>query len=82
MQLLRQERDQHQQWAEVQQRLAAEQKRLAEEQSLKTAKLQAEILRLQVELERYKRWYYGPRADQLVSVLSTTCCAAELRVAN
>ena len=65
VQSLRRECEQHQQRAEAQQRLAAEQKRWAEEQSRQTAQLQAEILRLQVELERYKRWYYGPRADRL-----------------
>ncbi len=27
--------------------------------------LHIENLRLQVELERYKKWYYGPRADRL-----------------
>ena len=37
----------------------------AEEQRRKTAQLEAELLRVQVELERYKRWYYGPRADRL-----------------
>jgi transposase len=51
VQSLWQERDQHQQQAE--------------EQRLKTAQLEAELLRLQVELERYKKWYYGPRADRL-----------------
>jgi hypothetical protein len=25
------------------------------------------MLRLQLELERYKKWYYGPRADRLQS---------------
>ena len=66
------ERDQHKQQAEAQQRRAEEQQRLlAEQQSLtkeqlqKTAQLEAELLRLQLELERYKRWYYGPRADRL-----------------
>ena len=29
--------------------------------------LQVELLRLQLELERYKKWYYGPRADRLQS---------------
>jgi transposase len=29
--------------------------------------LHIEILRLQVELARFKKWYYGPRADQLQS---------------
>ena len=26
-----------------------------------------EMLRLQLELERYRKWYYGPRADRLQS---------------
>jgi len=66
------ERDQHKQQAEAQQRraeeqqhLLAEQQSLAKEQLQKTAQLEAELLRLQLELERYKRWYYGPRADRL-----------------
>jgi hypothetical protein len=29
--------------------------------------LQVQNLRLQLELERYKKWYYGPRADRLRS---------------
>jgi transposase len=29
--------------------------------------LHVEMLRLQQELERYKKWYYGPRADRLQS---------------
>ena len=29
--------------------------------------LKVENLRLQVELERYRKWYYGPRADRLQS---------------
>jgi len=29
--------------------------------------LQVQNLRLQLELERYKKWYYGPRADRLQS---------------
>ena len=29
--------------------------------------LQVKLLRLQLELERYKKWYYGPRADRLQS---------------
>jgi len=65
VQSLLQERNQQKQWAEAQQRHAEEQQRLAEEQRPKALQLQAEILRLQVELERYKKWYYGPRADWL-----------------
>lgn len=30
--------------------------------------LETELLRLQLELERYKKWYYGPRADRLCTV--------------
>jgi transposase len=52
------ERQQQQQQAESQQRSI-------EEQHRKTAQLEAELLRLQIELDRYKRWYYGPRADRL-----------------
>ena len=29
--------------------------------------LQVENLRLQLELERFRKWYYGPRADRLQS---------------
>ena len=58
---LLQERNQHKQQAEAQQRRA-------EEQSRRTVQLEAELLRLQLELERYKRWYYGPRADRLRTV--------------
>ena len=39
----------------------------AEEQTRRANELQVENLRLQVELERYKKWYYGPRADRLQS---------------
>jgi len=56
-----------------------QQQQRADEQSKRTNDLQVEILRqtkradelhlhnlrLQVELERYKKFYYGPRADQL-----------------
>ena len=58
---LLQERNQHKQQAKAQQRRA-------EEQSRRTVQLEAELLRLQLELERYKRWYYGPRADRLRTV--------------
>jgi regulator of replication initiation timing len=30
--------------------------------------LHIENLRLQVELARYKKWYYGPRADRLKGI--------------
>ena len=58
--LLVAERDCERQRAEDQQRRAEENQRQAEE-------LRVEMLRLQLELERYKKWYYGPRADRLQS---------------
>ncbi|MBV9305251.1 MAG: hypothetical protein JOZ45_03890, partial [Acidobacteriaceae bacterium] len=64
-QTLLQEREQYQQQLEEQRQRAEQQKLVAEERSRQTTQLQAEILRLQVELERYKKWYYGPRADRL-----------------
>jgi len=39
----------------------------ADEQQRRGDELHIENLRLQVELARYKKWYYGPRADQLQS---------------
>jgi len=54
------ERDREKQRAEQEQRRAEEQRRRAEH-------LHVEMLRLQQELERYKKWYYGPRADRLQS---------------
>jgi transposase len=37
----------------------------ADEQGKRADDLHIQILRLQLELERYKKWYYGPRADRL-----------------
>jgi transposase len=42
-------------------------KRRAEDQQRRADDLYVENLRLQKELARYKRWYYGPRADRLRS---------------
>jgi transposase len=39
----------------------------AEAQAKRTEELGVELLRLQLELERFKKWYYGPRADRLRS---------------
>jgi transposase len=44
-----------------------EQRRRAEQQTKRGDELQLHNLRLQLELERYKKWYYGPRADRLDS---------------
>ena len=42
-------------------------KQRAEAQAQRAEELGVELLRLQLELERYKKWYYGPRADRLQS---------------
>ena len=54
------ERDRQTQRAEEQHCRAEESMRQAEE-------LRVEMLRLQLELERFKKWYCGPRADRLAS---------------
>jgi len=59
--------EEQQQRAEEQQRRAEEQQRRAEEQQRQAEELRVEMLRLQLELERFKKWYYGPRADRLQS---------------
>jgi transposase len=46
---------------------AEEQSCRAEEHKRRADQLHVEMLRLQQELERYKKWYYGPRADRLQS---------------
>ena len=61
------ERDRETQRAEEQQRRAEEQQRRAEESRQQAEQLRVEMLRLQLELERFKKWYYGPRADRLQS---------------
>jgi transposase len=42
-----------------------QQQRRADEQSRQKEQLQVELVRVKLELERYKKWYYGPRADRL-----------------
>ena len=61
----RAERDREQQHAEAQEALAREKSALAAEQGKRADDLYVQTLRLQLELERYKKWYYGPRADRL-----------------
>jgi transposase len=61
------ERDRETQRAEEQQHRAEEQHRRAEESRLQAEELRVEMLRLQLELERFRKWYYGPRADRLQS---------------
>jgi transposase len=57
---LMRERDEEKQRADQHERRAEREARRIEE-------LRVEMLRLQLELERYKKWYYGPRADRLQS---------------
>ena len=59
--------EEQQQRAEQLRRHAEEQERLAEESRRQAEQLRVEKLRLELELERYKKWYYGPRADRLHS---------------
>jgi transposase len=40
---------------------------LVEQQTRRADDLHVENLRLQLELQRYRKWYYGPRADRLQS---------------
>ena len=49
-----------------QKRRASEQQRSRELQ-VRNQELQVENLRLQLALDRYQKWYYGPRADRLPS---------------
>jgi transposase len=44
-----------------------QQKQQAEEQRKRADELEVQNLRLHLELDRYKKWYYGPRADRLHS---------------
>jgi transposase len=44
-----------------------QEKRRADQETRRGDELRVEMLRLQLELERYKKWYYGPRADRLQS---------------
>jgi transposase len=53
--------------ADEQQRRAEEHQRRVDEQIKQTERLQVELLRVKLELERYKKCYYGPRADWLQS---------------
>ncbi|WP_321469941.1 IS66 family transposase [uncultured Paludibaculum sp.] len=59
--------DHHAQRAEQQAQRAEQQTQRADEQTRRAEELRVEMLRLQLELERYKKWYYGPRADRLQS---------------
>jgi transposase len=55
------------QHADELQRRAEEHQRRADQQIKQSEQLQVELLRVKLELDRYKKWYYGPRADWLQS---------------
>src|SRR6202051_3634052 len=64
---LMREHDREKQRVEEQKQRADENERRAEQEARRSDELQVEMLRLQLELERYRKWYYGPRADRLQS---------------
>jgi transposase len=57
----------HAQRAAAQAVLAQEKAVLAARETHRADELYLENLRLQLQLERYQKWYYGPRADELKS---------------
>jgi transposase len=61
------ERDREKQRAEEQSKRAEEERQRAEGERKRGDDLYLQNLRLQQELARYKKWYYGPRADRLSS---------------
>jgi transposase len=67
VQQLQSERDDARLHAQELNRHAEAQQRCIDEQSEQKEQLQVELVRVKLELERYKKWYYGPRADRLRS---------------
>jgi hypothetical protein len=61
----RAERERAEQRATEHQALAQAKAALAAQQTQRAEALYLENLRLQLQLERYRKWYYGPRADRL-----------------
>ena len=61
--------EEERQRAEQQTKRADQQQFRAEGLQRKSDALYIENLRLQVEVDRFKRWYYGPRADRLTTPL-------------
>ena len=61
------ERDRAEQRAREHHTLAQEKTALAAQQRQRADALYIENLRLQLQLERFRKWYYGPRADRLRS---------------
>ena len=67
LRLARAERDHAQQRAAEHEALAQAKAALAAQQKQRADALYLENLRLQLQLERYRKWYYGPRPDRLKS---------------
>jgi transposase len=61
------ERDQQEQRAEQESKRAQDLQAENLRQRKRVDELHLENLRLQLQLQRYKKWYYGPRADRLVT---------------
>ena len=55
--------------ADTQNERANQQQNRADSLQKKSDDLYIENLRLQVQVDRFKRWYYGPRADRLSTAL-------------
>src|SRR5450432_2956349 len=64
---LMREHEEQKQRADQQKQRANQHEQRAEQEARRSDELQVEMLRLQLELERYRKWYYGPRADRLQS---------------
>jgi hypothetical protein len=61
------ERDQQKQRAEQESKRAQDLQAENLRQRKRVDELHLENLRLQLQLQRYKKWYYGPRADRLAT---------------
>jgi transposase len=61
------ERDEQRRRAEQETKRAEQETKRAEQAAKRAEELHLENLRLQLQLERYKKWYYGPRADRLAT---------------
>jgi transposase len=61
--------EQQRERADTQDERANQQQNRADNLQKKADELYIENLRLQVQVDRFKRWYYGPRADRLSTAL-------------
>jgi transposase len=63
------EKEREKERAEEQSQRANQQQQRADYLQSKSDELYVEMLRMQVQLDRFKRWYYGSRADRLTTPL-------------